>query len=47
MGPAISALRESITAGDDAAKKQTKEQLDFLVKAVDAKLDGYQAELDA
>ncbi|KAJ7679598.1 hypothetical protein B0H17DRAFT_875621, partial [Mycena rosella] len=34
-------------AGDDAAKKKMKEQLDFLVKAVDAKLDGYQGELDA
>jgi hypothetical protein len=28
-------------------RKKMKEQLDFLVKTVDAKLDGYQAELDA
>ncbi|KAJ7015895.1 hypothetical protein C8F04DRAFT_1170693 [Mycena alexandri] len=47
MGSAISAVREQAQAGDESAKKKMKEQLDFLVKAVDAKLDGYQGELDA
>lgn len=46
MGTAISALREQMTGGDDSSKQKMKEQLDFLVKAVDSKLDTYQAQLD-
>lgn len=46
MGTAISTIREQITGGDDSSKQKMKEQLDFLVKAVDSKLDTYQAQLD-
>jgi hypothetical protein len=45
MGQAISAIRETLTAGDAAAKKDVLEQLTFLVNAANAKLDKYQADL--
>jgi hypothetical protein len=47
MGAAVSAYREELLAGDNANKKDVKEQLDFLVTATQAKLDSYQAELEA
>jgi hypothetical protein len=47
MGAAVSAYREELLTNDKDNKKDVKEQLDFLVTAVQAKLDSYQAELEA
>ncbi|KIJ30867.1 hypothetical protein M422DRAFT_176891 [Sphaerobolus stellatus SS14] len=46
MGQAIASLRETISAGDKAAKKDVLEQLAFLVNAANSKLDKYQGDLD-
>jgi hypothetical protein len=46
MGQAISAVRETLTGGDEAANKNLKDQLNFLVNAANSKLDKYQGDLD-
>ncbi|KAH6885563.1 hypothetical protein BKA70DRAFT_1236966 [Coprinopsis sp. MPI-PUGE-AT-0042] len=46
MGAAISAFRDGLHELDDKEKARTKEQLDFLVKAANSKLDKYQNDLD-
>jgi hypothetical protein len=46
MGQAIAAIRETLTAGDEQAKKNVQEQLAFLVNAANSKLDKYQSDLD-
>lgn len=46
MGQTISAVRDAITAGDKQAKKDVVEQLTFLVKTANTKLDKYQADLN-
>ena len=47
MGQAISALRDSLTAGDAAAQAKAKQDVDILSKMVDAQLDKYEADLNA
>ena len=47
MGTAISAMRSTIKAADDAEAVKTKQNLDILQKLVDAQLDKYEAALDA
>ncbi|KIJ45365.1 hypothetical protein M422DRAFT_46819 [Sphaerobolus stellatus SS14] len=47
MGQAIASVREMISAGDKAAKKDVLEQLAFLVNAANSKLDKYEGDLDA
>ncbi|KIJ47574.1 hypothetical protein M422DRAFT_163688 [Sphaerobolus stellatus SS14] len=47
MGQAIASLREMISAGDKAAKKDVLEQVAFLVNTANSKLDKYEGDLDA
>jgi hypothetical protein len=47
MGKVISAIREQLTSAEEEVAKQQKEQLEFLTVAGNAKLDKYQAALDA
>ena len=47
MGPAISAMRTALKAGDEAEAVKTKQNLEILQKLVDAQLDKYEAHLDA
>ncbi|KAG8925229.1 hypothetical protein FRC02_009820 [Tulasnella sp. 418] len=46
MGAAVSAFRESILSSEKKNKEEIKQQLDFLVKAVESKLDAYQSALE-
>ncbi|KAG8928899.1 hypothetical protein FRC02_006238 [Tulasnella sp. 418] len=46
MGAAVSAFRETILSSEKANKEEIKQQLDFLVKATESKLDAYQAQLE-
>jgi len=47
MGAAISAMRASLKAADDAEAQKTKQNLEILQQLVDSKLDKFEADLDA
>ncbi|EJT98700.1 hypothetical protein DACRYDRAFT_17883 [Dacryopinax primogenitus] len=47
MGQALAAAREAVLAGDKQNKQELEEQLSFLVRLATAKLDKYQADLEA
>jgi hypothetical protein len=47
MGTVVSAARSQIKAADEKEEKHQKEQLEFLMVAANAKLDGYQSKLEA
>lgn len=46
MGAAVSAFRNALASADKEAKAQLLEQLAFLVKAANSKLDKYQGDLE-
>jgi hypothetical protein len=46
MGQAITAARKAASQADEESKRQTLEQLAFLVKAANSKLDHYQNQLE-
>ena len=46
MGQAIAAARKEASKADEESKQKTLEQLAFLVKAANSKLDHYQAEIE-
>jgi hypothetical protein len=46
MGQAIAAARKAASEADEESKHKTLEQLAFLVKCANSKLDHYQAELE-
>ena len=46
MGQAVAAARQAASQADEESKQKTLEQLSFLVKAANSKLDHYQAEIE-
>ncbi|KAJ2917543.1 hypothetical protein MD484_g2841, partial [Candolleomyces efflorescens] len=46
MGQAVAAARKAASQADEESKKQTLEQLSFLVKAANSKLDHYQSQIE-
>lgn len=47
MGAAISAMRSSLKEADNAEAKKTKQDLEMLQQLADAKLDKFEAEMNA